>query len=218
MSQLQIAIDGPAGSGKSTVAKAVAELLNITYLDTGAMYRAVTYAAMQANISFEDETALKALVDDIHLEITPKSIQLNGEDVTEAIRTPEVTRCVSDVSKVGYVREKMVILQREIALNQPVIMDGRDIGTVVLPQATYKFFLIADPIERAKRRMLELEAKGFEASLEVITEEIITRDKIDSEREISPLMRAADAIEIDTTHLSIEDVIRKIISLVKVEK
>lgn len=218
MSQLQIAIDGPAGSGKSTVAKAVAQLLNITYLDTGAMYRAVTYAAMKANLSFDDEAALKTLVDDIQLDISPKSIQLNGEDVTEAIRTPEVTRCVSDVSKVGYVREKMVILQREIALNQPVIMDGRDIGTVVLPQATYKFFLIADPVERAKRRMLELEAKGFEASLEVITEEIITRDKIDSEREISPLMRAADAIEIDTTHLSIEDVIRKIISLVKVEK
>ena len=217
MSQLQIAIDGPAGSGKSTVAKAVAQLLNITYLDTGAMYRAVTYAALKANLSLHDVTALKALVDDLHLDISPKAILLNGEDVSDAIRTPEVTRSVSDVSKVGYVREKMVILQREIGLNQPVIMDGRDIGTVVLPNATYKFFLVADPIERAKRRMLELEAKGFEGSLDVIMEEIIVRDKIDSEREISPLTPAMDAIEIDTTHLSIDEVIHKIISIIKVE-
>lgn len=218
MSQLQIAIDGPAGSGKSTVAKAVAQLLNITYLDTGAMYRAVTYAAIKANISLNDAIALKELVDAIHLEVSPHLILLNGEDVTEAIRTPEVTRRVSDVSKDGYVRAKMVMLQKEIALNQSVIMDGRDIGTVVLPQATYKFFLVADPVERAKRRMLELEAKGFKASLDAMTEEIIMRDKIDSEREISPLTCAKDAIEIDTTHLNIEQVIKKIISLIEAEK
>lgn len=217
MSHLQIAIDGPAGSGKSTVAKAIAKCLNITYLDTGAMYRSVTYAALKANISLDDVSALKTLVDNIQLEISPNAILINGEDVTEAIRSPEVTRSVSDVSKVGYVREKMVMLQRQIALNQPVIMDGRDIGTVVLPLATYKFFLVADPVERAKRRLLELEANGFETSLEHVTHEIIARDRIDTEREISPLRRANDAIEIDTTHLCIDEVITEILSRISME-
>lgn len=218
MSVLQIAVDGPAGSGKSTVAKAIAKKLNITYMDTGAMYRAVTWYAIEKKLNLENSEDLKAAVDRIKLEITPMQIFVDETDVTEAIRTPEISRNVSVVSMDAYVRERMVALQRKIAGGQSVIMDGRDIGTVVLPDAKYKFFLVADPEERARRRLLELEAKGFESSLQALTEEIVTRDQLDSEREVSPLKKADDAIEIDTTHLSIEGVIEKILSYINVEQ
>jgi len=211
MQNIQIAVDGPAGSGKSTVAKEIAKRLKITYLDTGAMYRAVTLAALNKGVDLNSATALKQIVDTMTLDISPNAIFLDGIDVSESIRTPEVTRNVSVVSMDVYVREQLVILQRKIAGDQSVIMDGRDIGTVVLPNATYKFFLIADPVERAKRRKLDLDAKGFDTTIEALTQEIVTRDKLDSEREISPLKKAEDAIEINTTSMGIEAVIEKIL-------
>lgn len=215
MLNLQIAIDGPAGSGKSTVAKEIAKRLQITYLDTGAMYRAVTLFALRSQADVSSAQALKAIVDSIELDITPTQLFVGGEDVSDAIRTPEVTRNVSYVSMDGYVRAQMVALQQKIALGKSVIMDGRDIGTTVLPDANYKFFLIADPVERAKRRKLELDAKGFEATIEMLTLEIIERDKLDSERAISPLKRAEDAIELDTTFMSIEEVVQNIVAYVE---
>lgn len=215
MSYLQIAIDGPAGSGKSTVAKEIAKRLEITYLDTGAMYRAITLSAIRQSVDLQDSDALKAIVDAIDLDITPTHFYIGGEDITDAIRTPDVTRNVSFVSMDGYVRSRMVALQQKIASDKSVIMDGRDIGTVVLPFANYKFFLVADPVERAKRRKLELDIKGYETTLEALTQEIIARDKLDSEREVSPLKRAEDAIEIDTTCLSIEEVIQKILTYIQ---
>lgn len=214
MSVLQIAIDGPAGSGKSTVAKAIAKKLNITYMDTGAMYRAVTWFALEEKLDLENSMSLKDAVDRIELEITPMQIFVGGRDVSEAIRMPEISRNVSVVSMDAYVRERMVDLQRKIASGQSVIMDGRDIGTVVLPDASYKFFLVADPKERAMRRLLELEAKGIVSSLDEMTEEIIRRDKLDSSRDVSPLKKADDAIEIDTTHLTIQGVVDKILSYI----
>lgn len=215
MLNLQIAIDGPAGSGKSTVAKEIAKRLNITYLDTGAMYRAVTLIALRNQVDVCSAEALKTIVDTIDLDITPTQLFVGGEEVSEAIRTPEVTRNVSFVSMDAYVREQMVTLQQKIAHGKSVIMDGRDIGTTVLPDAAYKFFLIADPVERAKRRKLELDAKGFETTIEALTSEIIARDKLDSERDVSPLKCAEDAVEIDTTFMSIEDVVRTIIEYVE---
>lgn len=217
MSPLQIAIDGPAGSGKSTVAKLISKRMNITYLDTGAMYRAVTWFALREAIDLADSNALKSLVDRMQLEIKQQSIRVNDEEVTEAIREPIISRNVSVVSMDAYVRSEMVALQRKIASNQPVIMDGRDIGTVVLPNAQYKFFLVADPMERAKRRRIELLDKGYETSLEQLFQEIVLRDKLDSEREVAPLKKAEDAIEIDTTHLDIEGVVSKILSYINLE-
>lgn len=215
MLNIQIAIDGPAGSGKSTVAKEIAKRLDITYLDTGAMYRAVTLFALRSQADICSSDALKKIVDAIDLDITPSQLFVGGEDVTDAIRTPEVTRNVSLVSMDAYVRAQMVSLQQKIAHGKSVIMDGRDIGTTVLPDATYKFFLIADPVERAKRRKLELDAKGFETTIEALTSEIIERDKLDSERDVSPLKCAEDAVEIDTTFMSIEQVVRTIIEYVE---
>ncbi len=211
MLNLQIAIDGPAGSGKSTVAKEIAKRLKITYLDTGAMYRAVTLAALRSQTDVHSADALKTILDAIDLDITPTQLFINGEDVSEAIRTPEVTKNVSYVSMDSYVRAQMVALQQKIAHDKSVIMDGRDIGTTVLPDATYKFFLIADPVERAKRRKLELDAKGYETTIESLTLEIVARDTLDSQREVSPLMRADDAHEIDTTFMTIEEVVQTII-------
>lgn len=215
MSNIQIAIDGPAGSGKSTVAKEIAKRLEITYLDTGAMYRAVTLFALRNQADVCSSESLKTIVDTIDLDITPSQLFVGGEDVTDAIRTPDVTRNVSYVSMDAYVREQMVSLQQKIAHGKSVIMDGRDIGTTVLPDAAYKFFLIADPVERAKRRKLELDAKGYETTIEALTSEIIARDKLDSERDVSPLKCAEDAVEIDTTFMSIEDVVRTIIDYVE---
>ena len=215
MAYLQIAIDGPAGSGKSTVAKEISKRLGITYLDTGAMYRAVTLEALNHKVDLHNPEALKKIVNQMDLNMTVSKLYVNNIDITDAIRTPEVTRNVSVVSMDAYVRSEMVKMQQKIALGQAVIMDGRDIGTVVLPNATYKFFLVADPTERAKRRLLELKAKGFEATLEALVEEIILRDELDSNREISPLKKAEDAIEVDTTSYTIEEVVVLILDYVK---
>ena len=218
MQIIQIAIDGPAGSGKSTVAKIVAERLNITYLDTGAMYRAVTFEAINKGIDLNDSEALKHLVDQIDLKITFDSICVNGVDCTEAIRTPEVTQNVSYVAKDAYVRAKMVALQQKIAGNQSVVMDGRDIATHVLPNAPYKYFLVATSIERAKRRIIDLKAKGFNITIEEMVADIEARDRIDQERETAPLVQAEDAKLIDTTSLKIDDVVQCILADVEKSK
>lgn len=212
MSIIQIAIDGPAGSGKSTVAKIIAQKLNITYLDTGAMYRAVTFQALKESLDLNDSASLKALVDQIVLEISLDEIKVNGVDCTDAIRTPEVTQNVSYVAKDAYVREKMVDLQQKIAGNQSVVMDGRDIASHVLPNAKFKYFLVASSEERAKRRIVDLKAKGFDVSLQEMIEDIEARDKIDQEREAAPLKQAPDAVLIDTTKLTIDQVVTKIIN------
>lgn len=216
MTYLQIAVDGPAGSGKSTVAKQVAEKLNITYLDTGAMYRAVTYKALESKIDLNDASALKDVVDHMTIQFNHNRIEVDGRDVSEAIRTQNVTLNVSLVSADAYVRAEMVKRQQGIATGQSVIMDGRDIGTTVLPNAQYKFFLVADPRERARRRLAELTSKGFTGDLDEIVADIIRRDTFDSSREVSPLKKAEDAIEIDTTHMTIEEVIEEILKAVKI--
>ena len=207
MKTIQIAIDGPAGSGKSTVAKEIANRLNILYLDTGAMYRAVTYVVLSQGLSASNSKVLKEVVDQIEMKLTPNHIFVNGEDVSEAIRTPNVSQNVSFVAMDAYVREKMVELQKKIAGDQSVVMDGRDIATHVLPNADYKFFLVASSKERAKRRQLELSEKGYEIPLETLIDEIDKRDKLDSERAVSPLRQAEDAIRVDTTEMTIEEVI-----------
>ncbi|NLP37793.1 MAG: (d)CMP kinase [Firmicutes bacterium] len=217
----RIAIDGPAGAGKSTVARAVAKRLNLTYLDTGAMYRAVTLAALRNGTDLHDQKALEALTLSLQLDIQTDDkgnniVFLNGEDVTTAIRDPLVNRHVSIVALYPEVRRLMVQKQREISKRGGVVMDGRDIGTHVMPDAEYKFFLTASLEERAKRRQAELQAAGKEISYEQVLEEIAARDKIDSEREHSPLRAAKDAILIDTTELSVAEVVDTIIKKVVV--
>ena len=207
---LQIAIDGPAGAGKSSVAKVLAKRLNCIYLDTGAMYRAVTWLALQKNIAFSDEAGMKQLLSALQLEFKEEGdkqhLYCNGVDVTEAIRTPEI----SANAMLPFVRETLVAQQQRIASDCDVLMDGRDIGTTVLPQAQYKFFLTASLEERARRRYLELQEKGEQVDLEQLKAEIALRDKKDSQREVSPLVQAPDAELIDTSDLSFEQVVEKL--------
>lgn len=211
---LSIAVDGPAGSGKSTVAKAVADKLGITYLDTGAMYRMVTLNLLNDKIDMDNLEAVQRVLDQIKIEFKAEGLFLNGEDVTTLIRTDTVANEVSRVAAIGIVREKMVMMQREIAKGQSIIMDGRDIGTHVLTDATHKFFLVASVEERAKRRLKDFEAQGIHMSLDKMMEDIQTRDDKDSNREISPLRQADDAILVDTTSMNIEEVIAFIIEVV----
>ncbi|ARI77234.1 (d)CMP kinase [Halobacillus mangrovi] len=219
MNTMTIAIDGPAAAGKSTVAKKVAEKLSIIYVDTGAMYRALTWKAIQENVTLEDETALTELLKNTELKLVQspmgQKVVLNGDDVSEAIRTNEVTNQVSIVAKHKSVREEMVKRQQELVEEQGVVMDGRDIGTHVLPNADVKIFMIASVEERAERRHKENKQKGYESNLEEIKSDIRKRDEIDSNRKTAPLVKAEDAIEVDTTSLSIEEVVDKIIAIVK---
>jgi CMP/dCMP kinase len=214
---ISIAIDGPAAAGKSTVAKIVAEKFSYIYIDTGAMYRAITYKAQMANINLEDEGALFQLLINTKIELFPgdngQLVYIDGKDVTNEIRSSDVTNYVSIVAKHKLIREEMVKRQQEFAVNGGVVMDGRDIGTFVLPNAEVKVFLLASVEERAQRRHLENIQKGYPSDFEKLKEEIAIRDKIDSEREIAPLRKAKDAIEIDTTSLSIHDVVDKIVNL-----
>lgn len=210
----QIAIDGPAASGKSTIAKKVAQLLNFEYLDTGAMYRAVTLKALNLKINLENEEEYKFL-EDTTIDFEKSKIYLDGEDVSKAIRSLDVTNNVSLVSKFSYVRDKMVAKQREIAESKNIILDGRDIGTVVLPNAKLKVFMTATSKVRAQRRLAERKDTEIEElSLEDTIKEIEVRDYKDSNREISPLTQADDAILIDTSELSIDEVVKRITNLV----
>lgn len=216
---IQIAIDGPAAAGKSTVAKIAAEKLSYIYIDTGAMYRALTYKALQAGANLEDEQQLLELLCDSNIGLKPgengQRVYLDGKEVTNEIRTNKVTNHVSIVAKHALVRKEMVKRQQKFAEGGGVIMDGRDIGTHVLPNAEVKIFLKASAEERAKRRYAENISKGIPANIEKLKEEIILRDKMDTEREAAPLKKADDAIELDTTDLSIQDVVDRIISIVE---
>lgn len=212
-----IAIDGPASSGKSTIAKILAEKLKITYVDSGAMYRSVTLAAIKAGVQLDDLEALNELVHSIKIDLRPgelgQKVFLNDQEVTKEIRSDQVNQWVSPVSAIGLVREHMVELQRQMSRNQSLVMDGRDIGTVVFPEADYKFYLIASSRVRAERRYQENKEKGLShQSLEQIEAEIIGRDQYDQTRTISPLKKAEDAVEIDTSSLTIEEVVQKIMS------
>jgi len=211
-----IAIDGPAGAGKSTVAKIVAEKLGYTYIDTGAMYRGVAWKTLQQSPEATDDAILHAVRDiDVRLACTENGtpVTVDGTDVTRDIRTPEVTHIVSRVAALGPVREKMVELQRVMAADGAVVMDGRDIGTNVLPNADVKIFLTASVEERARRRCDEMKEKGYAVDFDELKQEIAARDKQDSEREISPLRQAEDAILLDTTALSIDAVVARIMEL-----
>lgn len=216
--KIVIALDGPAASGKSSTAKEVAKKLNIIYLDTGAMYRVVTLFALENNIAVTDLVNLGKIVDEINFSITgdvsnPTFI-VNGRDVTKDIRSREVTNNVSDYCAVGIVREKLVEMQQRYSENDSCILDGRDIGTVVFPNADYKFYFVADLIERAKRRLKELEDKGVKSDLDTVIKDIERRDNKDSSRANSPLTKAYDAIEVDTTFMEFEDQVDLIVSKV----
>jgi len=209
-----IAIDGPSASGKSTTAKGVAEELDILHLDTGAMYRAITWACINSNIELVKSLQLSSFIETLSISFdTQNNIRLNGRDISKEIRRTEITSKVSIISAISYVREKMVNKQRLIAKNLDCVIEGRDIGTVVFPNADYKFFLDAKPEIRAKRRMLDLMLIGENKSFEDLVEEIKMRDYLDSNREISPLIKAKDAIIIDTTNLTMDEQIKKITSL-----
>lgn len=216
--KLSIAIDGPAAAGKSTVAKIIAEKLSYIYIDTGAMYRALTYKAISKKMDLEDEWALYETLLKTEIRLVPTStgqlVYLDDQDVTMDIRSASVTNSVSIVSKHKKVREEMVRRQQELAGGGGVVMDGRDIGTHVLPNAEVKIFLLASVEERAARRHAENLAKGFPSDLAKLKEDIERRDKIDSDREIAPLKQADDAVELDTTALEIEEVVEKIMKLV----
>lgn len=213
--RLTIAIDGPAGAGKSTVARAVAQRLGYLYIDTGAMYRALTLKALRHGLAGEDTAGLGALAAAtvISLEQRPDGVRvlLDGEDVTQAIRDPEVTHHVSAVSAVAAVRERLVEFQREVARGGGVVMDGRDIGSHVLPEADRKFFVTASLAERADRRRRELATAGHAVSPAELEAEIARRDHLDSTRAVSPLVRVPDAVLIDTTGLTVDEVVNRIL-------
>lgn len=203
---LTIAIDGPAGSGKSTIAKKVAEQLGITYLDTGAMYRAITYKILQQNQPIQEGPELSALLDSTVLDLHDGRVWMDGEEVTAQIRSNGVTQAVSAVSSLASVREDLVRKQQAIAKGKSIVMDGRDIASKVLPDATLKIFLTASPEERGRRRWLELCAKGQAAELSEIIADISRRDKLDSSREHSPLICTPDALVLDTSTMGIDAV------------
>ena len=216
MKKLVVAIDGPAGAGKSTVAQLAAKELGYTYIDTGAMYRAVAWKTLQQGKEITDELILEVVKDiDGNLQYADgkTKVTVDGTDVSTAIRTPEVSGIVSQVAALGPVRVKMVDLQRKMAERGSVLMDGRDIATNVLPNADVKIFLTASIEERAKRRWKELKEKGYDITREKLQQDIAARDKADSEREISPLVQAEDATLLDTTGLSIDEVVSRILSL-----
>ncbi|SEM66110.1 cytidylate kinase [Ligilactobacillus sp. WC1T17] len=221
--KLQIAIDGPASAGKSTVAKLVAKKLGYIYCDTGAMYRAATFLARKNQIAYDDDAALKKLLSEAEIRFVPaepeQKVFANEVDVTKTIRTPEITNNVSAVSAQPSVREILTKRQREIAEAGGIVMDGRDIGTTVLPHAQVKIFLVASVHERAVRRFKENQLKGIDTPLDVLEQEIEARDYKDSHRKISPLTQAKDAVLVDTTSLSIDEVVNKIMEIVeKVQK
>lgn len=217
MTNIHIAIDGPAGAGKSTVAKLLSEKLNLIYLDTGAMYRSVAYAAKMKGVSCSDDEALSVIFENFDLKFADggKTVILNGEDISKEIRTPEIDVLVGGAAVNPFVRRHLVQMQREIAKGTDVVMEGRDIGTVVLKDSPYKFYLDASVEERARRRYEQNLQRGMDSDLEAIKADIIRRDTLDSTRETDPLTKADDAIYIDSSDITIEQATELIISHVE---
>lgn len=218
---INIAIDGPSGSGKSTLAKALAKKMNIHYLDTGAMYRAVGYAALCAGINISDEKQVQSLLDNVHLRTAyvngTQAVYVDGINVMAHIRTPQVSKAASDISAHPCVRHKLVAMQREVASQFDVVLDGRDIGTYVLPQAKHKFFITADIEERARRRYAELIQTGLDKEYKDVLSEMRLRDDADSNRKLAPLKKADDAVFIDNTDLSQQEVLENVYAMITKE-
>ena len=216
-SRIRVAIDGPSGAGKSTIARAIAKRMEMDYIDTGAMYRAVAYKMLRDNVPVSDMKLLEEMLADTDIDFVKGNILLDGEIINSKIRTPEVSALASECSALAPVREKLVGLQRQMGEKKSIIMDGRDIGTNVLTDAEYKFYLNAQPEERARRRHLELLEKGQQTSYLQVLEDIRIRDHNDMTRALNPLRKAEDAREIDTTGMNLEQVICTIIDHIKGE-
>ncbi|MBQ1690821.1 MAG: (d)CMP kinase [Firmicutes bacterium] len=212
--RFRIAIDGPSGAGKSTVAKLVASRLGIEYVDTGAMYRAIGLKMLRLGLEMEENDELQKMLDETDVDFEKERIYLDGEDVSDLIRTQEISKAASDCSAFRIVREKLVELQRAMGDRKSIIMDGRDIGTVVLKDSKQKFYLTATAEERAMRRYLELREKGTSEGYEQVLEDVIKRDYNDSHRDVSPLRQAEDAVLIDSTNMTIDEVVNFIIDSV----
>lgn len=216
---IQIAIDGPGGAGKSTVAKALAKSLGIVYVDTGALYRTVGVAALDRGINTKDAVALEALLPEMEIDVRfeggVQSVYLNGENLGDRIRTPEASMAASNVSAIPAVRAFLLDTQRQIAARNHVVMDGRDIGTVILPDAPVKIFMTASPEARAKRRTLELQQKGMEVSYEDVLREMNERDAQDSGRAIAPAVPAHDAVLLDNSALDVDGTVNAVIAIMK---
>src|SRR6266849_6378970 len=202
-----VTIDGPAGAGKSSAARALARRLGFEFLDTGAMYRAVTLVALRAAIDRRDQNALARLLADLHLELPPGQVLLNGEDVTKAIRTGEVTAASGQIADSPVVRRQLVQWQREIAAGRDMVCEGRDQGTIVFADAACKFFMVADPLERARRRQRDMASRGEIVDLEAVLQSQEERDRRDAARDLAPMVPAPDALLLDTTHLSMDQVV-----------
>jgi CMP/dCMP kinase len=219
MSRLNIAIDGPSGAGKSTLAKAAAKALGIYYLDTGAMYRAAAYAAVKAGVDIGNPKQVEAFTEKLELKTVyengTQAVYAQGENVMQFIRTPEISKASSDISAYPCVRYKLVEMQRETAKQYDLVLDGRDIGTFVLPDAKYKFFLTADARERARRRFLELQKSGINKSLEDVLSEMIKRDENDSKRSLAPLKKADDAVLVDTTNMNENEALEAVLCVIR---
>ncbi len=211
-----ITIDGPAGAGKSTIAKGLAQRLGFTYLDTGAMYRAVALAAKRKNVSFDDEAALEDLLKDISLTFNNDKIILNGEDVSGLIRTREIDKLSSDISRHPCVRKHLTELQRQIGKNKNIVAEGRDMGTVVFPNADFKFYITASPEVRAQRRLAQLKVKGEKVNFDRLLKEIIDRDRADSSRREAPLKQPENSIKIDTSDLTIDEIFGILLPQIKI--
>ncbi len=212
---MRITVDGPAGAGKSTIAKYISQEMCILYIDSGAMYRAVAYKAVSNNVDIYHDVALKAMLEDTDIDFLDGKIFLDGDDISDKIRTPEISKMSSDISAIPMVREKLVDLQRKMGESKDVIMDGRDIGTNVFPNAEYKFYVTATPEERGRRRHQELTEKGVESDLSQVVDEIKQRDHNDSTRALNPLKKAEDAVLVDTTGKSIEEVVAEAIKYIQ---
>ncbi len=219
MKKITIALDGPSGSGKSTIAKALSQKLNILYLDTGAMYRATAIKSLKLGIDTFDEDGVKTFIEDIDLKIKyvdgAQRTFLDGEDVSDKIREPHVSMAASNISSLKCVRLKMVDMQRKIASSMSCVLDGRDIGSFVLPNADYKFYITASVEVRTNRRFAELKQKGHDVDFEQLYKEIEQRDYNDKNRDFAPLKQADDAVLIDTSNMTIEEVINKVVSYIK---
>ncbi|SHE43856.1 cytidylate kinase [Seinonella peptonophila] len=213
MKYYSVAIDGPAGSGKSTVARRVAEHLGFTYVDSGAMYRAVAWQALNQSADFHNDTEIEQIAKELHFQLDKNGWLINGERIDSLLRSPQVSQYASNVAKTIGVRKILVAKQQEIASKNHVVMDGRDIGNHVLPHADVKIYLTASVEERAKRRLNEQQKRGYDGDLQLIMKEIERRDEQDQTREISPLRQASDAVRIDTTSRSVQQIVDEIVTI-----